>query len=96
MRAILEVILLVLNLYWWVLIIMIVLSWLISFGVVNTRNQFVATVHRIVTALTDPLLGPIRRFIPSVGGLDLSPIILFIGIYFVQRIIQTELLTRVF
>lgn len=96
MRAILEIILLVLDLYWWVLIAMIVLSWLISFGVVNTRNQFVATVHRIVTALTDPLLRPIRRIVPSVGGLDLSPIILFIGIYFVRRLIILYVWPNVF
>lgn len=96
MRAILEIILLVLDLYWWVLIAMIVLSWLISFNVINTRNQFVATVLRIVTALTDPLLKPIRRYIPSVGGLDLSPIVLFIGLYFVRRVIILYVWPNVF
>lgn len=96
MRAILEVIILLMDLYWWVLLAMIVLSWLISFNVINTANQFVATVLRVVTALTEPLLKPIRRLIPSVGGLDLSPIVLFIGLYFARRVIILYIYPNVF
>jgi len=96
MRAILEVIILLLDLYWWVLLAMIVLSWLISFNVINTANQFVATVHRVVTALTEPLLKPIRRIVPAVGGLDLSPIILFVALYFARRVIILYIYPNVF
>ena len=96
MRAILEIVMMLLDLYWWVLIVMIVLSWLISFNVINTRNQFVASVLQVVLALTEPLLRPIRRFVPNFGGLDLSPIILFIGIYFVQRVIVLYIYPNVF
>ncbi len=96
MRAILEIVLMLINLYWWVLIIMIVLSWLISFNVINTRNQFVASVLQVVSALTEPLLRPIRRYVPNFGGLDLSPLILFIGIYFVQRVIELYIYPYVF
>jgi len=96
MRAILEIVMMLLDLYWWVLIIMIVLSWLISFNVINTRNQFVASVLQVVSALTEPLLKPIRRYVPSFGGLDLSPIILFIGIYFLQRVIVLYIYPNVF
>jgi len=96
MRAILEIVLLLLDLYVWVLIIMIVLSWLISFNVINTRNQFVASVLQVVSALTEPLLRPIRRYVPNFGGLDLSPIVLFIAIYFVQRVIQLYVYPYVF
>ncbi|VAW19113.1 Cell division integral membrane protein, YggT and half-length relatives [hydrothermal vent metagenome] len=96
MRAILEIVMMLLDLYWWVLIIMIVLSWLISFNVINTRNQFVASVLQVVSALTEPALKPIRRYVPSFGGLDLSPIILFIGIYFVQRVIVLYIYPNVF
>ena len=96
MRVVLEIILMIMDLYWWVLIAMIVLSWLISFNVINTRNQLVASVLQIVTALTEPLLRPIRRFIPAVGGLDLSPIVLFIGLYFVRRIIIVYIYPYVF
>ncbi len=96
MRAILEVVILLLDLYWWVLLAMIVLSWLISFNVINTANQFVATVHRVVTSLTEPLLKPIRRIVPAVGGLDLSPIILFVGLFFVRRVIILYIYPNVF
>ena len=96
MRVVLEIILMIMDLYWWVLIAMIVLSWLISFNVINTRNQLVASVLQIVTALTEPLLKPIRRYVPAVGGLDLSPIVLFIGLYFARRIIIVYIYPNVF
>ena len=88
MRVILEIILIILDIYWWVLLATIILSWLISFNIVNTRNQFVNQVWRTLGALTEPLLRPIRRYMPKFSGLDISPIILFILIYLVQRVIQ--------
>lgn len=87
MRALLDIILLVLQLYWWIVLVMIIMSWLISFNVINTRNQFVAAVWRILNQLTDPVLRPIRRYMPNFGGLDISPIILFLIIFFIERII---------
>jgi YggT family protein len=88
MRVILEVILILLDIYWWVLLATIILSWLIAFNVINTRNEFVNQVWRALNALTEPLLRPIRRFLPKFSGIDVSPIILFILIYIVQRVIQ--------
>ena len=96
MRAILEIILMLLDLYWWVVLAMIIMSWLFAFNVINSRNEFVATVWRVLNALTDPVLKPIRRFMPNFGGLDLSPIILFILIYFVQRVIILYIYPNVF
>ena len=87
MRAVLDVILLILDLYWWVVIAMIIMSWLISFNVINTRNQFVEGLWRVLNQLTEPVLRPIRRIMPNVSGLDLSPIILFIIIFFIKAII---------
>lgn len=87
MRAVLDIVLILLQLYWWVLLIMIILSWLISFNIINTRNQFVAAVWRVVNQLTEPVLGPIRRFLPSFSGLDLSPLVAFLLIFFIQQII---------
>jgi YggT family protein len=89
MYALLATLSMVLTLVWWVFIIMIIMSWLISFNVINTRNQFVASVWRILNQLTEPILKPIRRIVPSVGGLDLSPIIVFIVIFFLQRLIES-------
>jgi YggT family protein len=87
MRAVLEIILLILDLYWWVVLAMIIASWLIAFNVVNTRNQFVDVVWRTLLSLTEPVLRPIRRMLPRFSGLDISPIILFLIIFFIQRVI---------
>lgn len=96
MRAILEIILMLLDLYWWIVLAMIVMSWLFSFNVINSRNEFVANVWRVLNALTEPVLAPIRRFMPNLGGLDLSPIALFVLIYFVKRVIVLYIYPNVF
>ena len=96
MRAVLDIILLILDLYWWIVIAMIIMSWLISFNVINTRNQFVEAVWRILNQLTDPVLRPIRKIMPNISGLDLSPIILVIIIFFIQRIIAYYIYPNVF
>lgn len=96
MRAVLDIILIILQLYWWIVLAMIIMSWLISFNVINTRNAFVAAVWRIVNQLTEPVLGPIRRVMPNFSGLDISPIILFLIIFFIERIIIYYIYPNVF
>jgi YggT family protein len=91
MYALLATLSMILTLVWWVFLIMIIMSWLINFNVINTRNQFVAAVWRIVNAITEPILRPIRRVIPPMGGLDLSPIVVFIIIFFLQSFIARDL-----
>ena len=93
MYALLTVLNLVLSLVWWVFLIMIIMSWLIGFNVINTRNQFVSGVWRAVNAVTEPILRPIRRVVPPVGGMDLSPIIVFFIIIFLQTFIAKDLPT---
>jgi YggT family protein len=93
--ALLQTISMILTLVWWVFLIMIIMSWLISFNVINTRNQFVAGVWRVVNAITEPILRPIRRIIPAMGGLDLSPIVVFIIIFFLQNWIASIAVGRV-
>ena len=85
--AILQTLNFILGIVWWIFLIMIVMSWLISFNVINTRNQFVASLWRVVNQLTEPILRPIRRVIPPVGGLDLSPLVVFVIIIFLQSLI---------
>ncbi len=70
-----------------VLIVNAVLSWLVAFEVVSPRNRFVSTVYDATSRLTRPLLAPLRRFIPPVGGIDLSPLVLILGLGFVQQLI---------
>ncbi|MEM6383049.1 MAG: YggT family protein [Pseudomonadota bacterium] len=96
MRAVLDVIMLILNLYWWVIIISAVMSWLLAFNVINPRNQVVGTIGRFVHGLTEPLLAPIRRFLPNLGGIDVSPIVLLLGIYFLQQLIVRYAYPNVF
>ena len=87
MRALLDVILLALNLYTWLIIAAAILSWLVAFGVVNTRNDFVRSIGRFLEAVTEPALRPIRGFLPNLGGIDVSPIILLLLIFFIERVI---------
>lgn len=96
MRAVLDIILILLQLYWWVLLIFIIMSWLISFNVINTRNQFVAAVWRVLNQLTEPVLNPIRRVMPNLSGLDLSPLIAFLLLFFIERIIIYYIYPNVF
>lgn len=71
-----------------VLIVNAVISWLVAFDVVSRRNRMVATVQDATSRLTEPMLRPIRNVIPSVGGLDLSPMVLILGLGFVQVLIN--------
>lgn len=96
MRAILDIVLIALDLYVWLLIASAILSWLIAFNVVNTRNQFVAGVAEFLYRITEPVLKPIRQFLPSFGGLDISPIILILIIMLIQRIITYYIYPNVF
>ena len=87
MRAILDVVFIVLNLYLDVIIAAAVMSWLIAFNVVNTRNPFVARVGEFLYRITEPVLRPIRNMLPNLGGIDLSPVVLFLIVILIQQII---------
>jgi YggT family protein len=96
MRAILYVVLLALNLYMWVIIAAAVFSWLYAFNVVNPRNQVVSTIGQFLYQLTEPVLRPIRQFMPNLGGIDISPIVLILGIILIQQIIINYIYPYVF
>jgi YggT family protein len=87
MRSILYVILIVLDIYIWLLIAAAVLSWLVAFNVVNTRNQFVAVVGDFLYRLTEPVLRPIRAVLPNLGGIDVSPVVLILIIILIKDVI---------
>ena len=96
MQAILDVVLIALDLYIWLLIASAILSWLIAFNVVNTRNQFVAGIAEFLYRITEPALRPIRQRLPNLGGLDISPIVLILLIMLIQRIISYYIYPNVF
>ncbi len=87
MRAILDIVLLLLNYYSYVIIAMAILSWLVAFDVINFRNDFVRSIWRFLEAITEPALRPIRRILPNLGGIDVSPVILLLIILFIQDVI---------
>ena len=87
MRAILDVIFVVLDIYWFIIIATAVISWLVAFNVINVRNDFVQTVLDTLNRLTEPVLRPIRQRLPNLGGIDISPIIVILIIFFIQRVI---------
>jgi YggT family protein len=86
MISLLNLISVVIQIYIYVLIASAVLSWLIAFNVVNTRNQFVAMVADVLWRLTEPALAPIRRILPSFNGLDLSPVVLILLLWFLNNL----------
>lgn len=87
MRALLDVLLIVLHLYTYVIVIVAILSWLVAFNVINIYNDFVRAIWNTLNALTEPLLRPIRRILPNLGGIDISPIILILLIILIEDII---------
>ena len=87
MRAILDVILAILDIYWFIIIATAVLSWLVAFNVINVRNDLVRTVWDTLNRLTEPVLRPIRERLPNMGGVDISPIIVLLIIYFIEQFI---------
>jgi YggT family protein len=96
MQAVLYVVLEALELYKYVIIAAAVMSWLIAFNVVNIRNDVVRSIWNTLVALTEPLLYRIRRYLPNTGGIDISPIVLFLLIILVQEIIRRYIYPYVF
>ncbi len=87
MMSLLNLLATVIQLYIYVLIAAAVLSWLIAFNVVNTRNQFVAMIADALWRLTEPVLRPIRNILPNLGGLDLSPVVLILLLIFLRNLL---------
>ena len=96
MRALFLVIDLALQLYVWIVIAMAIFSWLVAFNVVNTRNHVVAMIGDFLYRITEPALRPIRNILPNLGGIDISPVILFLIIVFIRYVIALYILPNVY
>jgi YggT family protein len=92
MTSLLLLIVKLLDIYKWVLIVAAVLSWLIAFDVINTRNRLVYQINDFLYRITEPALRPIRRILPNLGGVDISPVIQILLIWFIQDLILRNLL----
>ncbi|RUZ75942.1 YggT family protein [Mesorhizobium sp. M7A.F.Ca.US.006.01.1.1] len=89
MLALIQTIVMALDLYWWIIIASAIFSWLYAFNVVNSKNQFVGSIGNMLYRLTEPALRPIRRFMPDLGGIDISPIILLLVLFFLRQFLLT-------
>jgi len=76
-----------LNIFLWIIIIQVVLSWLIAFEVINVKNPQAQNLIRLLHKITDPVYKPLRKFIPAIGGIDVTPIIIIFGISILQKLI---------
>jgi YggT family protein len=96
MIAIFYLVLQILKLYSYVVIVNVIVSWLIAFNVLNTQNRFVYSILELSYRLTDPILNKIRRFLPNLGSLDISPIILLLLIWFIEMCMKLYITPIIF
>ena len=88
MWSLLSLIRLILQIYSWIIIAAAVMSWLVAFGVLNVRNQFIRMVVETLFRLTEPMLRPIRRMLPNLGGVDISPVVLLLALFFLREALR--------
>jgi len=90
--VLLQIVQLLLNVLWWIIIVQAILSWLIAFNVINTYNDFVRTVWNALRTLTEPIYRPVRRVLPDFGALDLSPLVVLLLLYILNEIVIRQIL----
>ncbi len=81
----------VINIYTWAVIVHVVLSWLVSFRVVNTQNRFVYMIGDFLYRITEPALRPIRKILPNLGGIDIAPIVLLLLLFFLRNLVICDM-----
>lgn len=77
----------IIDIYTWIVIASAIMSWLVAFGVVNVNNKFIRMVVDVLYRLTEPVLRPIRSVLPNLGGVDVSPVILLLGLFFLRSLL---------
>lgn len=92
--GLLQFIYILLDLCKYILLAQVIVSWLLAFNVLNMSNQFVAMIANALYQLTEPVLRPIRRMLPNMNGLDLSPLLVFLGILFIQTVVLQPLMRQ--
>lgn len=90
--ALIQIILILLDVLWWIIIIQAIMSWLIAFNVINTHNDFVRTIMIALDRMTAPIYRPIRKIMPDLGALDLSPMVVLLAIIIVRQAILPPLM----
>ena len=87
MNLIVDILRILLNVVWWIIIVQAIMSWLIAFNVSNTHNEFVRQIWGTLDRMTEPLYRPIRKILPDFGGLDLSPLVVLVGLAIIDRVL---------
>jgi len=87
----LDIVMILLNVLWWIIIVQAVMSWLIAFNVINTHNDFVRQLWQVLERITEPLYRPFRRIMPDFGGLDLTPMVVLILLIILQQAVMPRL-----
>lgn len=95
MVSVFQIIYVLLNVVWWIIVIQAILSWLIAFNVINTSNDFIRQVWQALDKMTDPLYRPIRKILPDFGALDLSPMVVLLLLYILMNIVLPNVMMSV-
>ena len=95
MVMIVQILYILLNVVWWIIVVQAILSWLIAFNVINTSNDFVRSVWQALDKMTEPLYRPIRRVMPDFGALDLSPMVVLLILYILMQVVLPNMLSAV-
>jgi len=91
MQSLFYLLIQILDLYWWIVIINVIISWLIGFNVLNTQNRFVFMIFDFTNRLTNPILNKIRNFLPNFGTIDASPVVLLLALWFIKSLMYEYL-----
>jgi len=95
MVTLIQILMVLLNVVWWIIVVQAVLSWLIAFNVINTYNPTVRAIWQALERITEPLYRPIRRIMPDFGALDLSPMVVLLLLYILSNIVLPNILMSV-
>lgn len=95
MYSLIQILYVILNIIWWIIVVQAVMSWLIAFNVINTHNDLVRSIWTALDRMTEPLYRPIRRILPDFGALDLSPLVVLLILYILMNIVLPNILASV-
>jgi YggT family protein len=95
MTSLIQILYILLNLVWWIIVVQAILSWLIAFNVINTHNDFVRSIWQALDKMTEPLYRPIRKIMPDFGALDLSPMVVLLLLYILMNVVLPNMLAGV-
>ncbi len=95
MQSLFQIILILLNVIWWIIVVQAIMSWLIAFNVINTHNDAVRSIWQALDKMTEPMYRPIRKIMPDFGALDLSPMVVLLALFILMNVVVPNLAASV-